>query len=159
MGIRVNKRHFPMNDMIFLSKTLTFLHVSAPSANRCLTTALLHDGMPALPVRRPPYDCTATVVHMWRRPSRDGYHGRRTINSTRKRQLPDGAKEAGKSEKQKNPAPHKNGNRIEWKEEVVPLGVEPRTHGFSVHCSTTWAKVPYREDVAMQSSFRMRVQR
>ena len=31
---------------------------------------------------------------------------------------------------------------LEWKEEVVPLGVEPRTHGFSVHCSTTWAKVP-----------------
>ena len=26
---------------------------------------------------------------------------------------------------------------------VVPLGVEPRTHGFSVHCSTTWAKAPF----------------
>ena len=25
---------------------------------------------------------------------------------------------------------------------VVPPGIEPGTHGFSVHCSTIWAKVP-----------------
>ena len=51
---------------------------------------------------------------------------------------------------------HKDGGWMHWlknktrplartglmKGGVVPLGVEPRTHGFSVHCSTTWAKVP-----------------
>ena len=25
---------------------------------------------------------------------------------------------------------------------VAPRGIEPRTHGFSVHCSTYWAKAP-----------------
>ena len=34
------------------------------------------------------------------------------------------------------------GNPGRMKGGVVPLGVEPRTHGFSVHCSTTWAKAP-----------------
>ena len=27
---------------------------------------------------------------------------------------------------------------------MVPPGIEPGTHGFSVHCSTNWAKVPYK---------------
>ena len=48
----------------------------------------------------------------------------------------------GMFENKKKPGITRGENRAEWKEEVVPLGVEPRTHGFSVHCSTTWAKVP-----------------
>ena len=30
-----------------------------------------------------------------------------------------------------------------WKEEVVPPGIEPGTHGFSVRCSTNWAMAPF----------------
>ena len=32
--------------------------------------------------------------------------------------------------------------QVKWKEEVVPPGFEPGTHGFSVRCSTNWAMAP-----------------
>ncbi len=38
---------------------------------------------------------------------------------------------------------------------VVPPGFEPGTHGFSVHCSTNWAKVPCFRGCKYRTNFNL----